>query len=169
MTIRDGLHLEHSILITAEPVRVLSAFFDASALPHWWKVSRSVTIPRPMGIYAVEWETTPFQDDVLGSLGGIFYGVVMEFRTGKEFFLADAYWLPPEGPPIGPMALEVTCRVEGPATRLSVRQSGTDDGIRWQRYSELIEKGWKDSLETLKKHIEQGGATNPDKQKTQAS
>ena len=80
MTIRDGLHLEHSILITAEPVRVLTAFFDASALPHWWKVIRSVTIPRPMGIYAVEWETTPFQDDVLGSLGGIFYGVVGSVR-----------------------------------------------------------------------------------------
>ena len=168
MTIRDGLHLEHSILITAEPVRVLTAFFDASALPRWWKVIRSVTIPRPMGIYAVEWETTPFQADVLGYLGGIFYGVVMEFRSGKEFFLADAYWLPPEGPPIGPMALEVTCHVEGPATRLSVRQSATDDGIRWKRYSELIEKGWQDSLETLKKHLEQGSQANPDKQNTRA-
>ena len=38
-----------------------------------------------------------------------FTRTVMEFKPGREFFLADAYWLPPDGDPIGPMALEVTC------------------------------------------------------------
>ena len=65
--------------------------------------------PRPLGSYAVEWEPTEWRDEVLGRLGGTFHGTVMEFKPGREFFLADMYWLPPDGDPIGPMALEVTC------------------------------------------------------------
>ena len=83
---------------------------------------RAVTTPRPLGIYAVEWRSSPFADDVFGTLGGVFYGTVMEFRDGRQFFVADAYWLPPEDDPIGPMGLEVTCQVAGPGTRLYVRQ-----------------------------------------------
>ena len=91
---------------------------------------------------------------MLGTLGGVFYGTVMEFRPKKEFFLADAYWLPPQSEPFGPMALEVSCFVEGPATRLTVRQSGSEEGERWQRYYALISAGWTDSLESLKRYLE---------------
>ena len=150
------LSFEHAVQITAAPTQVLAAFFDPAALAVWWGTIRSVTTPRPLGIYAVEWETTPFQDDVLGTLGGVFYGTVMDFRPGREFFLAEAHWLPPQGPPIGPMAVEVSCAIEGPATRLRVRQSGSDDGERWQRYYSLIADGWRDSLEALKVYLEQG-------------
>ena len=153
----QGLQFEHTVSITAAPTQVLAAFFDPTPLGVWWQVVRSVTTPRPLGIYAVEWETTPFQDDVLGTLGGTFYGTVMEFRNGREFFLADAYWLPPQSPPVGPMALEVSCSVTGPATTLRVRQSGADDSARWQRYHELIAAGWRESLDTLKGYLEQGG------------
>ena len=152
----QGLQFEHSVQITAAPTQVLAAFFDPVALATWWNAVRSVTAPRPMGIYAIEWNPTPFQDELLGPLRGIFYGTVMEFRNGQEFFLADAYWLPPEGPPIGPMALEVSCRVDGPATRLSVRQSAADTGVRWQRYWQLIATGWQESLDVLKEYLEQG-------------
>ncbi len=152
----EGLRIELSVQITAAPTQVLAAFFDPVALATWWNAVRSVTAPRPMGIYAIEWTATPFEDELLGPLRGIFYGTVMEFRNGREFFLADAYWLPPEGPPIGPMALEVSCRVEGPATRLCVRQSSADTGARWQRYWEVIDAGWKESLDVLKEYLEQG-------------
>ena len=83
----------------------------------------------------------------------------MEFRTGREFFLADAYWLPPQGPPIGPMALEVSCQIAGPATRLRVRQSGAERNDRWQRYYDLIATGWEESLDALKQYLEHGGRT----------
>jgi len=156
MTKSRGLEINQSILITAAPTRVLAAFFDPDALSTWWKTARSVTTPRPLGVYAVEWETTPFQDDLLGSLGGVFYGTVMDFRYGREFFVADSYWLPPESEPIGPMALEVRCSVSGPATRLDLRQSGTDTGKRWKRHHELWASGWKDSLSALKRYLEQG-------------
>ena len=82
---------------------------------------------------AVQKGISQFQDAVLGSLGGVFYGTVMEFRNGQEFLVADAHWLPPESDPIGPMVLEVTCKVSGPATALTVRQSSSENGERWSR------------------------------------
>jgi len=154
---RRPLTFEHSIVITAAPDAVLAAFFDPAALRVWWDTVGSVTIPRPLGVYAIEWRNTPFSDVLLGTLGGVFYGTVMEFRPRREFYLADAYWLPPQADPFGPMALEVTCRVEGPATRLKVRQSGSDGGVRWQRYYALISAGWEASLNELKRYLEQGG------------
>ncbi len=157
------LTFEHSVVITAAPGTVLSAFFDPDALQQWWDTVRSVTTPRPLGIYAVEWRSTPFSDQMLGTLGGVFYGTVVEFHPKKEFFLADAYWLPPQSEPFGPMALEVSCRVEGPATRVRIRQSGSEEGERWDRYYALISAGWKDSLDSLKGYLERGHPTaDPD-------
>ncbi len=154
MSGEDRISVEHSVLITAAPTRVLAAFFDPDALAAWWQAVRSVTTPRPLGIYAVEWAVTPFRDEVLGTLGGVFYGTVMEFRAGREFFVADVYWLPPQSEPIGPMALQVTCTIEGPATRLRVRQSGVEDDGRWKRYYSIIASGWETSLKALKTHLE---------------
>ena len=34
---------------------------------------------------------------MLGPLGGAFRGTVIDFIPGREFFVADAYWLPAEG------------------------------------------------------------------------
>lgn len=144
---------EHSLLISAAPTRVLGAFFEPQALEAWWQVTRSVTTPRPLGVYAVDWGAGDI-DDVLGVLGGVFHGTVMDFQPGREAFIADAWWLPPEGEPLGPMALEIRCVMDGPACRLTVRQSGFGDGPRWQRYREVIGRGWQASLAALKTHAE---------------
>ena len=114
-----------------------------------------MTVPRPLGTYAVEWATTSFSDDLLGPLGGAFHGTVMDYRAGEGFFVADAYWQPPEGEPIGPMALEVQCRgVEGgTATQVTVRQSAEDEGPRWQRYFALTDGGWERALWDMKDHL----------------
>ena len=85
----------------------------------------------------------------------MFYGTVMDFRPGRAFSLADAYWLPPDSLAFGPMALDVRCKVVGPATRLQVRQSGSYDGPRWERYYRIITTGWEASLLALKAYLEQ--------------
>src|SRR5215831_19431802 len=131
---------EHALLINAAPTRVLAAFFDPHALEAWWQVARSVTTPRPMGIYAVEWPPTADADEILGRLGGVFCGRVMEYQPGREMFVADAWWLPPE----------VTCRMSGPACRLQVKQHGFEDTPRWRRYYAVIANGWRSSLAALK-------------------
>ena len=146
----------HSLVINAPPAAVLDAFFDADALAAWWQVSRSVCIPRPLGGYAVEWTPTEWRDEMLGRLGGAFHATVMEFKPGEEFFLADAYWLPPDGEPIGPMALEATCSLQDDRTLLHVRQSGCDSSSeRWTRYYDIISTGWMLALESLKAHLEE--------------
>jgi len=145
----------HSLVINAPPAAVLDAFFDSESLAVWWQVSRSVCIPRPLGSYAVEWPPTEWRDEHLGRLGGAFHATVMEFTPGEEFFLADAYWLPPDGDPLGPMALEATCSLQGDGTLLHVRQSGCDpNSPRWLRYYDIISTGWMLALEALKTHLE---------------
>jgi uncharacterized protein YndB with AHSA1/START domain len=150
----------HSLLINAPPAAVLDAFFDPAALAAWWHVTRSLCVPRPLGSYAVEWEPTEWRDDLLGRLGGALHATVIEFKPGREFFLADAYWLPPDGPPIGPMALTATCSIQRDGTLLNVRQSGWDRAsARWTRYYDIISTGWMLALEELKKHLEENWRT----------
>jgi uncharacterized protein YndB with AHSA1/START domain len=144
----------HSLTIQAPPAAVLDAFFDPEALASWWHVTRSLCVPRPLGVYAIEWEPTEWRDEVLGRLGGAFRGTVIEFKAGREFFIADAYWLPPDGEPIGPMALEATCTLLGERTVLKVRQSGWESAPRWSRYYDLIATGFTLALDEMKRYVE---------------
>ena len=169
--------LDVTIVIAAPPSRVLKAFFEHEALIAWWQVARSVTTPCTLGPYVIEWEPTHFRDDVLGRLGGVFRGTVMQFQAGHGFFIADAFWLPPDGDPIGPMALEVTCTPVGAAsesrevrlgesrgvrleqdpavaTRVRVTQSGFEESVRWRRYYEVVGHGWERALASLKALVE---------------
>jgi uncharacterized protein YndB with AHSA1/START domain len=152
---QGGLEVERRLVIEAPADRVLAAFIDANDLAKWWQVSRSFAVPRPLGLYALEWRTTEYRDPVLGRLGGSFHGTIMEYRPGVELFVADAIWTPPEGEPIGPMALEVRCTPQRPeVTGLAIRQSAEDEGPRWQRYFEVIAAGWDRALEDLKQYLE---------------
>lgn len=156
--------LETSVVIRTAPARALRAFFDADALGAWWRTARSVTTPRPLGVYAVEWEPTLDRDEVLGRLGGVFRATVITFQPERGFFLADAFWLPPDSDPIGPTALEVTCSPvsaegspaegDGPATRVLVVQTGFEDAVRWRRYYDVLSVGWERALNSLKALLE---------------
>lgn len=147
-----------SLLISAAPTRVLAAFFDPEALAFWWQTLRSVTTPRSFGVYAVQWEPTSWADEVLGPLGGVFHGTVVDYRAGKEFLVADAFWLPPAGDPIGPMSLIVKTALDGRACRLHVIQRGFEESERWRRYYHFITAGWQTSLAALKEYCELGPA-----------
>lgn len=155
--------------LDATPRAVLSAFFDGPALAAWCGTTRSVTTPRPLGPYALEWATTDERDDVLGRLGGVLRGTVMHFETTRGFFVADVYWLPPDTGPIGPMAIEVACTLglstDGrPSTRVRLTQTGFEESVRWRRYYEIAGHGWTRSFESLKARLEghlPAGASRP--------
>ena len=155
--------LDVTAVIVAPAGRVMKAFFDADALTAWWQVRHSVTTPRALGPYAIEWAPTEFCDDILGRLGGVFRGTVMHVEPGHGFFVADAFWLPPDGNPMGPMALEVHCepqRTRNPQiTLVNVTQRASEDGDRWKRYYEVIAPGWERALKSLKRYLE---STKPD-------
>ncbi len=152
-----------SIVIAAPQARVLRAFFDRAALGAWWQAHASVTVARPFGPYVVEWRATDFRDEVLGRLGGVLRGTVVQIDAGEGFFLADVYWLPPDGDPIGPMAIEVTTSkappdpghpVDGELTLLRVHQTGFEESPRWRRYYAVFGAGWERALQTLKGLLE---------------
>jgi uncharacterized protein YndB with AHSA1/START domain len=149
--------LDIATVIAAPASRVMQAFFEPAALGAWWEVVHAVTTPRTLGPYAVEWAPTEFRDDILGRLGGVFRGTVMQVQPGQGFFVADVYWLPPDGDPIGPMAFEVACTpADGDAqkTRVRVMQSGFEESVRWRRYYEIVEYGWERALASLKSLLE---------------
>jgi uncharacterized protein YndB with AHSA1/START domain len=147
--------LDVTVIIAAPAGRIMRAFFDAAALSAWWQVAHSVTTPRLLGPYAIEWQPTDFRDEILGRLGGVFRGTIVQFQTGERFVVADAFWLPPDGDPIGPMALEVTLQSDpGGATRLRVMQTGFEESVRWRRYYEVIGVGWTRALAELKSLLE---------------
>lgn len=142
----------------------MRAFFDRGALSAWWQTAASVTIPRVLGPYAVEWRPTDFRDDVLGRLGGVLRGTVIQVDSAEGFFLADVYWLPPDGDPIGPMAIEVSCHKappdaerpvpDGGLTELRILQTGFEDSTRWRRYYAVFGAGWERALGMLKALLE---------------
>ena len=177
---------DHTVTVAAPAARVLGAFFDPRALSVWWQVERSIANPTPLGAYALAWPRSKTVDQVLGPLGGTFHGTVIDYKPGRAFFVAEAYWIPPRGDPIGPMSLEVTCTtpgrlravadavararphrasgeagpdVAGPAgatTALRVMQRGYEDSERWRRYYELLGASLPAALERLKEYHERG-------------
>jgi uncharacterized protein YndB with AHSA1/START domain len=149
-----GERFEQSLFIAAPPAQVFRCFFTPEALRAWWQVVRSVTTPVPFGVYAIEWQTTSYSDDLLGRLGGVFHGTIVDVRPGQQFLVAECWWIPPEGSPIGPMALQVDCKPEGTGCRLSVRQDGYESSARWRRYYAVVSRGWQISLAALKRYAE---------------
>ena len=140
------------------PRVVIEAFFDGAALSAWWPAARSVTTPRILGPYAIEWRSET-RDEVVGRFGGVLRGTVMQFESTRGFFVADVFWLPPNGAPIGPMALEVACRLgvtaEGlPCTKVRVTQGGFEESERWRHYYEVAQAEWQTQLESLKRLLE---------------
>jgi uncharacterized protein YndB with AHSA1/START domain len=141
--------------VIAAPVgSVMRAFFDAAALGAWWQAAHAVTTPRALGPYAIEWFPTTFRDDVLGRLGGVFRGTVVQVQPSEGFFVADVFWLPPDGDPIGPMALEVRCSPVIGGTLVRVIQTGFEESVRWRRYYAVSVPGWERALNSLKALLE---------------
>jgi len=143
-----------SLTIDAPCEAILTAFFDHDALSRWWHITRSLCVPRSLGPYAIEWSGAGRDDEVLGRLGGVFHGTVITFDPNREFFVADAYWMAPDGDPLGPMAFEVTCSPAGRGTVAHVRQSSADTTPRAARYLEVMNDGLTVSLERLKTMLE---------------
>lgn len=156
-----GERFEQGLLIAAPPAAVFHCFFAPDALRAWWQVIRSVTTPVPLGVYAIEWAATPYRDDLLGPLGGVFHGTVIDVRPGRQFLVGECWWIPPEGQPLGPMALHVECRPEGEGCRLHVRQDGYEPSPRWRRYYAVVSRGWQISLAALKRYAETAPRTPP--------
>jgi uncharacterized protein YndB with AHSA1/START domain len=151
----QSLKIDVTQEIVAPVEVVFAAFFESAALGAWHRTSRSIAVPRLLGPYVLEWPPSDDSDDILGRLGGIFRATVMQIEANDHVFLADAFWLPPDGGPLGPFAMQITftqaAAQEGArSTVVRVVMTGFDDGPRWQRYLEHATVHWQMALSTLK-------------------
>ena len=108
---------EQNVVIAAPPAVVFGCFFKPEALRAWWQAVRSVTTPVVFGVYAVEWASTPYRDDILGTLGGVFHGTVVEVRPGHQFL-------------VGSPRTVVSWRRRTPAARTSTATAATTPPCR---------------------------------------
>ena len=153
------LKLDVSLDITAPVDVVFHAFFDATALTGWHGTSRSIAVPRLLGPYVLEWPPSAERDEMLGRMGGVFRATVMHIEPNDHLFLADAFWLPPDGGPLGPLAVQITftptATTDGAhSTLVRVLMTGFDDGVRWKRYLGLATTQWQKALSILKLLLE---------------
>jgi uncharacterized protein YndB with AHSA1/START domain len=153
------LKLDVTMDITAFPDIVFGAFFDSTALAAWHGTSRSIAIPRLLGPYVLEWTPSVERDEVLGRMGGIFRATVMHIEPNDHVFLADAFWLPPDGGPLGPLAVQITLTAQATpdgtrSTLVRVVMTGFDNGVRWRRYLGLATTQWQTALGVLKRSLE---------------
>jgi uncharacterized protein YndB with AHSA1/START domain len=161
MAVKDqhALTLDVTETIAAPVELVFSAFFDSPALGAWQGTSRSIAVPRLLGPYVLEWPPSLERDDVLGRTGGIFRATVMHIEPNDHIFLADAFWLPPDGGPLGPLAVQITFSPTAGAdgassTLVRVVITGLDEGVRWKRYLGLATTHWQGALRVLKLLLE---------------
>ena len=143
---------EQSILITAAPTRVLAAFFDPAALSAG---GRRRGPSRPLGRSASTRSSGNHReaDDILGRLGGVFYGASMEYQPGRELVSArpgGSARYESDRPDVVPG----TVRDGRPACRLRVRQTGFEDSPRWRSYYSVIDLGWQVSMAAFKQYPE---------------
>ncbi|HUR35370.1 MAG TPA: SRPBCC domain-containing protein [Vicinamibacterales bacterium] len=153
------LKLDVSLEIVSTVELVFAAFFDSPALSAWHGTTRAIAVPRLLGPYVLEWPPSVERDEMLGRMGGIFRATVMHIEPNDHVFLADAFWLPPDGGPLGPLAVQITFTAKAmpdgsQSTLVRVVMTGFDDGVRWRRYLGLATAQWQKALGVLKMLLE---------------
>jgi uncharacterized protein YndB with AHSA1/START domain len=162
MAVRERtLKLDISLDIAAPVPLAFAAFFDDAALASWLQTSRSIAVPQILGPYVLEWRSSAGRRDREEGAGegGIFRATVVDVEPNDHLFLADAFWLPEEGGPLGPLAVQVTftptAAADGSTTTLvRLLITGFDDSPRWQRYFALARRQWQEGLDALKRLLE---------------
>jgi len=155
----QSLKLDVTLEMLAPVEKAFQAFFDSVALGEWLSTTRAIAVPRLLGPYVLEWPISTERDEVLGRTGGVFRATVMHIESNDHVFLADAFWLPPDGGPLGPLAVQITftpkATPEGRQSALvRVVMTGFDDGVRWRRYLGLATSQWQKALGDLKTLLE---------------
>ena len=127
--LRPRSGFDQELTIDVAPTRAMGAFFDPHALVALVAghsvgddASRAGRLRDRMG--AVRRRGRGARP-----AGGRLSRTIVEYIAGTQLFVADAWWLPPDGDPLGPMGLQVSCAAEGSGCRLHVHQAGYEDTL----------------------------------------
>ena len=75
---RQTRQIDISIVIAAPPAGCCARSSTPTRSAPGGRRPRSITTPRVLGPYVIEWRPTEFRDEVLGRLGGVLRGTVMQ-------------------------------------------------------------------------------------------
>jgi uncharacterized protein YndB with AHSA1/START domain len=136
------------IEVAAAPQAVLSAFTEVDAMREWWGVDRGLVEHRVGGVWALTWEVTE---------KGFRYaqtGVIQALRPGELLHIGSLLYLSPERPILGPMELTVAVVPQEPFSRLTVFQTGYQEGADWDWYYNAVTEAWPRTLPLVKQYLE---------------
>jgi uncharacterized protein YndB with AHSA1/START domain len=158
---------EMQTVIKASSIQVLFAFLNVDAIRSWWGARNAVIQPRPGGLFVVEWEDSHGGEDAqLGPMGGTLAGILDAAHAGHYINFGSLHWLSPKGDIYGPTRMLIDVRSRGnprdkPAL-LTVKFEHFQNGDGWDRYYEVMQDNWKETLEALKKWCETEAPEQPD-------
>lgn len=133
-----------TVVIDAEPARVIQAFLDDGDLKQWWRVSRSLVEPRAGGVWSVAWDNYGEQQT-----DHSWVGVIREIDTSR-LLVDPLVQNEPDRPLFGPLALEVVAEPEGNGTKLTVLHHGYQYGEQWDWLHDAVVRGWKAVLADMR-------------------
>ena len=145
--------------INATPRAIVDAFFKPGALSAWWGTTRSVTSACVLGAYALEWPVTTEVDPVLGRLGGVLHGTVMQYEATRRILrgqsvLASARRRPDRTDGARRLLRDVSGVRRPAGNEAPHRPDRLRGSARWRRYYERLQEQWPRSLETLRALVE---------------
>ncbi len=86
--------------------------------------------------------------------------------VGRRACRARLYWLSPKGDVYGPTRLQIDVRSKGnpreTPTLLTLQGEHFQSGDGWDRYFEVVQENWKETLESLKQWCESEAPKQPD-------
>ena len=138
-----------SIEIHVKPSEVINAFVEPHALQEWWGVQRSLIEARPGGSYILAWDISK------AGMKYITSGIIQELIPDAYLLIGNMVYLNAEKEILGPMELEIKVAVSGGhKSRITVHQSGYQDGGDWDWYYDAVTSAWPLALEALRNYLE---------------
>lgn len=135
--------------IKTSPERALEAFLDPAMLADWWGVERCLIEPRDGGLYSLAWNVTE------AGFGFVSTGLIKRFQPGRLLEIEKVVYMNPERPLLGPLGLTVQAAKEaGAMTRVTLCQSGYQEGADWDWYHQVVAQAWPAVMETIKSYLE---------------
>lgn len=139
----DSRTVETTVTIAASPGRAIQAFLRDEDLRAWWKVSRSLVVPEPGGVWSIAWDRWG-EEQTFHSWTGVIR------RLHEHYLFIDPLVQnEPDRPLFGPMALEIRAEPSADGTALTVLHHGYQRGEHWDWIHNAVVRGWESVLADL--------------------
>jgi uncharacterized protein YndB with AHSA1/START domain len=136
-----------SIDLIQKSHKILSAFTDPEHLKGWWGVERSLIELKTGGIYHLAWQVSN------NGFRFVSTSKIKQYDPNTCLLLTDCCYFNAERTILGPMELSFTIEEHSDFNRLTVEQSGYQEGVDWDWYYEAVKHAWPKALNSLKEYL----------------